>query len=72
MFQGAGVDRTGSETLGELVVVTETRIYIGISKQKPSDLFAGKWLRAPDLSQRPRTSGARAKRTWDHKLRLVG
>src|SRR6266436_1971541 len=26
MFQGAGVDRTGSETLSEHVVVTETRI----------------------------------------------
>jgi hypothetical protein len=26
---------------------TETRIWIGISKQKPSDLFACRWLRAP-------------------------
>jgi hypothetical protein len=31
---------------GEYVVVTETRIWIRISKQKPSDLSACKWLRA--------------------------
>lgn len=28
------------------VVATETRVQIAISKQKPSDLFARKWLRA--------------------------
>ena len=28
---------------------------VWISKQKPSDLFACRWLRAPDLNQRTRS-----------------
>ena len=39
-----------TETFGGNVVVTETRVEIAISKQKPSDLFACKWLRAPATS----------------------
>jgi hypothetical protein len=33
--------------MSEHLVVTESGVWIGISKQKSSDLFAGKWLRAP-------------------------
>jgi len=36
------------------VVVTGSGDWIAISKQKASDLFVCKWLRAPDLNQRPR------------------
>ena len=37
-------------------VVTETRIYIGISTQKPSNLFACRWLRAPATTEIARRS----------------
>jgi hypothetical protein len=39
----------GADTIASAALVTETRNQIGISKEKPSDRFAGKWLRAPDL-----------------------
>jgi hypothetical protein len=42
---GGGLRAT--ETFGGNVVVTKRRAQIAISKQKPSDLFACKWLRAP-------------------------
>ncbi len=46
MYRRGGGERIGAGTFGEHVVGTETRIEIGISKQKPSDLFACRWLRA--------------------------
>jgi len=42
----------GADTTASAALVTETRIKIGISKEKPSDRFAGKWLRAPAMNQR--------------------